>query len=391
MLDAKSIRSLILAAQEEHETKVFINDDDVRQDVAVALVAASGLEAIDLARIGLEPEDVEDVAAWKYFELVSLCYQGGAYSKAFKAMVAAKTVVLVGSGMPPGWHESLEDFLESVDPTDVYELVAANPDLRLVIGTDVDGDEEEDLLGQLMMLGEGVQPFMQPYEAVDGLVRESAPTRQQIAGMCLAFGGTCKGTRLTVQRGFKEVLIDLVPGAIKVNRKPLAMRTYLGGELPDENKALYWALVYAFGGTKGDQVSGRMAYLTQLYAEVDETAEVAGRTEDKYAGSVGILSVGTDASGLVSVKNGVGSDRVKALATCLAQGVAAFPQHQVNSVHAGPGANAMGVGLNGDTVLTNAQADKAEKIGSRVSSSAKKGVPQADGSVTSAFQVVIHG
>lgn len=390
MLDAKTLRSVLVAAQEAEDTRAFIADEDVRAAVAAALVKASGLEAIDLARIGLEPEDIQDIPVYQYFQLAALCYQGGAYTKTFKAALRAKKVVLVGGGMPPGWHDSLEEYIHEVDVDEALSL-AEDPEQQFIIGTDVDGDEEDDLRTM------GVKSIS-PLSATLGLVRESNPTLQQLAGLCLAFEGKFAGPEVTLRRGFKELVVKLGKNTVTVDGKALASRVYLANEFSGDPsadlpaiKAVYWALLYALAGTRGDQVTGRMAFLTGLFAEVDDTAEVEGRAQHKYAGKPGVLSLSLDVpTGIIAVKNGEGATNVQALETALLAGIAAFPQHQLTSIQVGEGANAVGVGLNGNTVLTDAQCDKTEKIANRVSSSVKKGVHQVGGSVESAFKVIIR-
>jgi hypothetical protein len=154
-------------------------------------------------------------------------------------------------------------------------------------------------------------------------------------------------------------------------------------------RALFWALIYLAGGAAGNTMSGRLAFLTELFEEDAKGVDSDGRAGEKIAGTVGTLTLSVREDGWFSLGNGAGDDRMSSMDAGSAKGEPVFMQHQGNGVYVGAGARAMGVGRKGDTVRVLSYTDKPPKAFNRPALSAKV-TKYVTGLTTSAFRLKVR-
>lgn len=177
--------------------------------------------------------------------------------------------------------------------------------------------------------------------------------------------------------GGKRMVLDVQAQTFAVNGKALAPWVALTRYYPGEDgvelagKALLkgqsvalaliaWLAQYTRSANKGQQLEA-IETLAVLAARGDEDGAEKGAI---YRGLAAYRAANTLAVAhffqdrlLAPSKD----DLAVALAMCHEAGVPAWPHHQAGGLYVGKGAQAMGVGLDGDRVVTFFQADKATK------------------------------
>lgn len=273
-------------------------------------------------------------------------------------------VALVGGGdsideyWPKEWAATLPVFdLEVVAKTGLKSVGA------VIVCDDV--NEEE-----LLELGyKGV--VLTPETWVQDLVSRSAPTIDSLIAMLVLMGAIVDGDGYTIERGYDKLVVNLVEGSIEFNQKLLKNGFMIGNDLVGVDgtlplKALYWALWFAINDEGGNALSGKLAYLTDLYQDPGYGEVREGVGELKYSYQLGLLKAGVDRDRGeldIRIRNGGGAEVLAAAIALDKAGIPYLPGHQADKITYGPGANALGLDFVGDRVVGNIPHHrKAEKI-----------------------------
>lgn len=178
-----------------------------------------------------------------------------------------------------------------------------------------------------------------PQRFVEQLVQRSVIDQKRVAAMLTLMGGerrTANGkTQLVVGRGRDEMVYE--PSSFTLNGKPLRKGHWVEGLDNTGLKALYFSAWYALQGDSGNTMKGRLAFLTELYADPGHGELRLGSVGAYYDNQPGKLVVEATENLGMKLSNGASRTVMDIVKHCYGQTepINAIPSHQADSVAVG--------------------------------------------------------